>query len=150
MSVANGNGDPEQVRRDIQQTREQLGDTVAALSAKSDVKGRLRTKAGGVADGLRQQATEAGPTARSTVAWMTREMSRKASEQTTALIRTVRRATDAASSTVSSQRTAIQTSADNATARIGASVRARPVPILAAGAAAAALGLAVYRRRRTR
>ncbi|GIJ22672.1 DUF3618 domain-containing protein [Micromonospora lutea] len=145
------NDDPEQVRQDIQQTREQLGDTVAALAAKSDVKGRLRAKADGVADGLRQQAEEAGPVAKSTMTWATREVSRKPSAWANALTRTVRRSADTTGSTVSSQRKAVLTSARSAATRIRASVRARPVPILtAAGAAAAALGLAAYRRRRAR
>ena len=32
--------DPEEIRQDIEGTREELGDTVDALSAKADVKGR--------------------------------------------------------------------------------------------------------------
>jgi ElaB/YqjD/DUF883 family membrane-anchored ribosome-binding protein len=37
-------GDPEVIRREIEETREQLGDTVEALSAKTDVKGQARRK----------------------------------------------------------------------------------------------------------
>jgi len=36
--------DPEQIRADIEQTREELGETVAALSAKTDVKARAKDR----------------------------------------------------------------------------------------------------------
>jgi Protein of unknown function (DUF3618) len=36
--------DPEQLRREIEQTREELGDTVAALAHKTDVKARVRQR----------------------------------------------------------------------------------------------------------
>jgi Protein of unknown function (DUF3618) len=35
---------PEQIRADIEQTREQVGDTVEALAAKTDVKARARDR----------------------------------------------------------------------------------------------------------
>ena len=35
----------EELRRDIEQTREELGDTAAALGAKADVKGRAKERA---------------------------------------------------------------------------------------------------------
>ena len=35
----------EDLRRDIEQTREELGDTAAALGAKADVKGRAKERA---------------------------------------------------------------------------------------------------------
>ena len=37
-------GDPEEIRREIEATREELGDTVAALAAKADVKSQARQK----------------------------------------------------------------------------------------------------------
>jgi hypothetical protein len=36
--------DPEEIRREIEATREELGDTVAALAAKTDVKAQARQK----------------------------------------------------------------------------------------------------------
>lgn len=36
--------DPEQIRADIEATRQELGDTVEALAAKADVKARMRDK----------------------------------------------------------------------------------------------------------
>jgi len=38
--------DPEEIREDIEQTREALGDTVAAVAEKTDVKQQARAKAG--------------------------------------------------------------------------------------------------------
>jgi ElaB/YqjD/DUF883 family membrane-anchored ribosome-binding protein len=46
--------DPEALRQDIEATRQQLADTVEALSYKADVKGRARDKA----RELREQAAE--------------------------------------------------------------------------------------------
>jgi ElaB/YqjD/DUF883 family membrane-anchored ribosome-binding protein len=37
-------GDPEQIQRDIEATREELGDTVEALARKTDVKARASAK----------------------------------------------------------------------------------------------------------
>ena len=39
-----GTQDPEQLQREIEETREELGDTVEALAAKTDVKARARQK----------------------------------------------------------------------------------------------------------
>jgi ElaB/YqjD/DUF883 family membrane-anchored ribosome-binding protein len=36
--------EPEEIRREIDQTREELGDTVASLAAKSDVKSQAKAK----------------------------------------------------------------------------------------------------------
>ena len=41
---ANGGRTPEDIERDIERTREELGDTVAALAAKTDVKARVHEK----------------------------------------------------------------------------------------------------------
>ena len=52
--------DPEVLREEIAQTREELGDTVAALSEKSDVKAQASAKA----EELKAKAREATETAR--------------------------------------------------------------------------------------
>jgi ElaB/YqjD/DUF883 family membrane-anchored ribosome-binding protein len=41
---------PEEIRADIEQTREDLGDTVEALAAKTDVKGQAKAKLESVKD----------------------------------------------------------------------------------------------------
>src|SRR5947208_3184331 len=43
-TTVTGSNDPEEIRRDIEATREELGDTVAALAAKADVKAQARQK----------------------------------------------------------------------------------------------------------
>ncbi|MFD8306621.1 DUF3618 domain-containing protein [Streptomyces sp. NPDC059690] len=60
---------PEQLRRQIEQTRSELGDTVEELAGKMDVKGRararaadLRDKAGAMTVQLRSTAAQAGHT----------------------------------------------------------------------------------------
>lgn len=40
--------EPAEIRRDIEQTREQLGDTVAALAEKADVKARAKERVDGI------------------------------------------------------------------------------------------------------
>jgi Protein of unknown function (DUF3618) len=39
-----GSKDPEQIREEIEATRQELGDTVEALAAKTDVKAHVRTR----------------------------------------------------------------------------------------------------------
>ena len=45
-TTVSGADNPEQIQREIEQTREQMGDTVEALAAKTDVKARARQKLG--------------------------------------------------------------------------------------------------------
>ena len=44
QAVGNGKRGPEEIRADIEQTREELGDTVEALAAKTDVKAQAKAK----------------------------------------------------------------------------------------------------------
>src|SRR5947209_18701068 len=46
--------DPDQIRAGIEATRREMGETVAALSAKTDVKAQAQQRA----DGIKAQATE--------------------------------------------------------------------------------------------
>jgi hypothetical protein len=48
---------PEEIRRDIEQTRVELGDTVEALGKKTDVKGQAREKV----DDIKQRVSAATP-----------------------------------------------------------------------------------------
>jgi hypothetical protein len=50
----NESRDPEQIRAEIEETRRELGDTVAALSAKTDVKAQAQAKV----DEVKANATE--------------------------------------------------------------------------------------------
>jgi hypothetical protein len=51
--------DPEEIRHDIEQTRQALGDTVEALSHKIDVKAQVRSKVNQRKQALRQRRQEA-------------------------------------------------------------------------------------------
>jgi hypothetical protein len=50
-AVDSGQKSPEQIRREIEETREDLGETAAALAAKTDVKTRAKEKVEGVRAG---------------------------------------------------------------------------------------------------
>jgi hypothetical protein len=46
---------PEEIREDIEQTRDELGDTAAALAAKADVKARAKSKVEQIKGSARQK-----------------------------------------------------------------------------------------------
>jgi hypothetical protein len=50
---------PDDIRDDIEQTREELGDTAAALAQKADVKGQTKAKASKAKGKAKAKATEA-------------------------------------------------------------------------------------------
>jgi len=50
--------DPAQLRADIERTRQDLGDTVAALAEKTDVKARAKEKVSGVRHNVTEKKTE--------------------------------------------------------------------------------------------
>ena len=52
--------DQQELEKEIEQTREQLGETVEALVAKVDVKARAQEKLGQLTTRLKGKATEAG------------------------------------------------------------------------------------------
>ena len=52
--------DQQELEKEIEQTREQLGETVEALVAKVDVKARAQQKLGQLTARLKGKATEAG------------------------------------------------------------------------------------------
>lgn len=73
MSEAQEQRTPEQIEADIEETREELGDTVEALAAKTDVKARAKAKVeetkgtvsekiSGIGDSARQAAPESAST----------------------------------------------------------------------------------------
>ncbi|MGN9807735.1 DUF3618 domain-containing protein [Micromonospora sp. BQ11] len=165
--TAADSGDLDRTRQDIQHTRAQLGDTVAALVAKTDVKTRLRAKATARATGLRTRAaTAAGDlrqrliraqqSARATTGQLAGTGSRKASERvkpfTHKVRKTATRVRDAAKAraqTTGEVETALVTNARTAITKIGGTARGKPLPLLAA-TTAAGLAVVAYRRRRSR
>jgi DNA polymerase III delta prime subunit len=62
----NGSGDLDLLRAEIRQTRAELGQTVQALAAKTDVKTRVRLSAARTRQRLREQAVQAVTEARRT------------------------------------------------------------------------------------
>jgi ElaB/YqjD/DUF883 family membrane-anchored ribosome-binding protein len=56
--VGEKKSDPDAVRRDIEETREELGDTVEALSSKADVKGQVQGKVDERKEAVRQKQEE--------------------------------------------------------------------------------------------
>jgi gas vesicle protein len=52
--------EPDQIRREIEETREDMGDTVAALGHKADVKGRVSENIAGKRDRLKERISGAG------------------------------------------------------------------------------------------
>jgi hypothetical protein len=49
---------PEEIRDDIENTREELGDTAAAIAGKTDVKGKAKAKVENVKQGAKQKQEE--------------------------------------------------------------------------------------------
>jgi Protein of unknown function (DUF3618) len=74
-TTVTGSSDPEELRQEIETTREELGDTVAALAAKADVKAQAKQKIDetkatvtGKKDELLGKAKEASPASASSAA----------------------------------------------------------------------------------
>ncbi len=56
--AVNAEGDPEQIREQIEATREELGDTVEALAAKADVKAQAKHKIDETRESVSQRTDE--------------------------------------------------------------------------------------------
>ncbi|EEP70454.1 hypothetical protein MCAG_00781 [Micromonospora sp. ATCC 39149] len=154
MRTPPGSSDPDQTRRDIQQTRAELGETVAALTAKTDVKTRARTKATTAVGGLRQRVTQASQSAKTKATQLARTMSQKASQRAKPVSQkaqhasaAVRDSAKAGAQNTGKAKSTLVSSARTATTKIGSSVRAKPAPVLAAAGTAATLAVMAYRRR---
>lgn len=155
MSTASPS-DPDKVRQDIQHTRAELGETVGALAAKTDVKTRLGGKATSAAGGLRQRLTTASRSAKTSATQRFRGVSQKASQRAVMAKNKTRqamtKARDSASAgaqiTGKTESTEV-TSARAMAAKVGTALRTKPVPVLAAAGAAAAITILAYRSRRT-
>lgn len=59
--------DPEEIRADIDQTREELADTAAALAYKTDVKARAKDRVQGVKDSITDKTPDSAGGAASSV-----------------------------------------------------------------------------------
>lgn len=64
MSEAQEQRTPEEIEADIEQTREELGDTVEALAAKTDVKGRAKAKVEDTKEAISEKVSGIGDSAK--------------------------------------------------------------------------------------
>jgi Protein of unknown function (DUF3618) len=64
---------PEEIRRDIEQTREEVGDTVEALAAKTDVKAQAHARVEEIKANVREHAPASAQEGAATVAAQARE-----------------------------------------------------------------------------
>ena len=83
-SAVTESADPEEIRREIEATREELGDTVAALAAKADVKAQAKQKieetkaaVAGKKDELLGKAKEGSPQSASAAATQVAQTARQ-------------------------------------------------------------------------
>jgi ElaB/YqjD/DUF883 family membrane-anchored ribosome-binding protein len=73
-----GTRDPEEIKEEIEQTREELGDTVAAVTEKADVKKQAKRKA----SGAKKKVTETKDATKQKAANTTQQARTKAKEAT--------------------------------------------------------------------
>jgi hypothetical protein len=73
-----GTRDPEEIEQEIEQTREELGDTVAAVTDKADVKKQAKAKV----SGAKKKAAEKKDAAKQKAADTTQQAKTKATEAT--------------------------------------------------------------------
>ena len=64
MSEAQEQRTPEEIQADIEEAREELGDTVEALAAKTDVKARAKAKFEETKETISEKVSSAGDSAR--------------------------------------------------------------------------------------
>ncbi len=110
---------PEQIRAEIDQTREELGDTVEALAAKADVKAQAQDRITTVKQGLADNVTQV----KTTVAEKKEEFTAKAKQAT-------------------------PESASAGAQQLGTTVQENPVPFIAGGAFFVGLITGLLMRRR--
>jgi septal ring factor EnvC (AmiA/AmiB activator) len=150
--------DPEQLRQEIERTREQLGETVEALMAKTDVKARAKERANQLSERLKgttaqvkEQAAARAEQARSQLAGKTAD-AKNAAVQTSGTTRNQlqARATAVGGAVRDKTPEPVQRAAQQVTQRASA-VGARRLGLVAAAAAGAAVaGIIVIQWRRRR
>lgn len=129
--------DPQELQQEINRTREQLGQTVEALAAKTDVKARAQDKAAQLTGRLKGQAAQARQQAAERAARMQRQLAGK-----TAI---PRRQAAAAAGKISA---VTPGPVRRAVTKAAAAARQHRVPLAAATGAALAVCLVIARRGR--
>ncbi|MBX9393420.1 DUF3618 domain-containing protein [Streptomyces sp. TRM72054] len=148
---------PDELRRQIAQTRSQLGDTIEELAAKADVKGRarargadLKDKAGAMTVQLRGSAAHAGHAVQGKAAQAGHAVQGRAVEATHAVQGRAAKASHAVQGRVARASEAVEHGGMPRPVRTVAQAGLRhPRPVLVAGAVAGAVivAAAVLRRR---
>ncbi len=123
--------DPEQLRLEIERIREQLGETLEALVAKTDVKARAKERAGQLSQGLKDRTAQA-------------------KEQATARAGQARGQLAGKTADAKSAAQPVQRAAQQVTQRASAAVTPRRGLVAAAVTGVAVAGFILVRRRRRR
>ncbi|GGS70275.1 hypothetical protein GCM10010156_31380 [Planobispora rosea] len=133
----------EAVRRDIEETRRELGDTVEALVHKTDVRSRVQHTAASMGDQLKERVQH-------TAANVGDDLKRMGTATTATATGLVDRVKGAAPEMMDKVRDATPTEVRNAAGRVSAEAGKRPVATMAVAGALALLVVRVMRRRRMR
>jgi uncharacterized protein DUF3618 len=146
--------DPEQLRQDIERTREQLGETVEALVAKTDVKAQAKEKVGQLTDRLKGTTAQAREQATARVTQARDQLTSKTSDakqSATANGATAREQLQARATVVGGKvRDVTPEPVQRAARHAAARTSPRQAAIAAAAAGVALLGFILVRRRRRR
>ena len=141
--------DPVQLRRDIERTREELGETVEALIAKTDVKARTRERVGEISERLRGKTTQAKEQATARVGQARSQIVGRSAEARHAAAGTAVPADQLQARAAAVGRTIRDVTPDpvqKAAQRAMATAAQRRVLVAAAAVGVAVVGIAVIRR----
>ena len=152
--TASEQGDVDKTLEEIQKTRTELGETVQALAAKTDIKARGREKTGRMTSRARQRVARTSGSARKKLTQLPKTAAQKISQKAkvgkrkalqipTAVGREALQGAKAAGHRATSTAAAIRAAVHH----VGNSVRRHPAPFVAG--AIAGIALVAARRRRT-
>ncbi|GAA3447832.1 DUF3618 domain-containing protein [Planomonospora venezuelensis] len=136
-----GTASEEAVRRDIEETRRELGDTVEALAHKTDVKGRVHETAAHMGDDLKSRV-------QGTAAQVGDDLKRMGNATASTATGLVDRVKEAGPGALEAVREATPAKVRHATGRVSAEAGRRPVATMAVAGAVAMLVVRMLRRRR--
>jgi hypothetical protein len=154
MTMGDGAGDLDRTRAEIDRRRTELGETVQALAARSDVRGRGREKVAQVRNRARERSAQATDTVREkavqvpmTAGQKMRQLPMTAGPKINQLPKRVGQMTVDGAKTAGQQGTRGAQAMGASANQAGSRVRRNPVPFALGAAAAAIAGVVVGRRR---
>jgi hypothetical protein len=143
--------DPQALAREIERTREELGETVEALAAKADVKARARGKAAELSGRLQGRARQVKEQVTARAGTVGDQVASKTAETTHTVLAGVepvqRQVTNQAAKAGASLWEATPEPMQRAARRAAATARGRRVPLAVAAGAALLTGWLILRRR---